>query len=76
MLHVTFPILSMEGNTVCGEITATDDDILECSHNFTVAITSATLGTMFSSPLSDAMITILDNDSKLWNTHQTEIKKC
>ena len=61
---MTFPTSSREGDTVCEEISAIDDSTLECSHNFTVAITNATLGTQFSSPQSEATVTILDNDSK------------
>ena len=64
MLTVTFPVTSMMGDTACADISIIDDDALECSHDFTVAITSATLGTMFSPPLSEATVTILDNDSK------------
>ena len=63
-LQVTFPVSSVEGNTVCGEIEAVDDETLECSHDFTVAIGSATLGTTTGSP-SEAVVTILDNDSEL-----------
>ena len=66
---MSFPKSSMEGDIVCDEIHTIDDNSLECSHNFTVAITSATLDTMFFSPQSEATITILDNDSELQNTH-------
>ena len=64
-LQVTFPVSSVEGDTVCGEIEAVDDDAFECSHDFTVAIGSATLGTTTGSP-SEAVVTILDNDSERW----------
>ena len=62
-LMLTFKVHSVEGDTVCGEIEAVDDDALECSHDFTVAIGSATLGTTTGSP-SEAVVTILDNDSE------------
>ena len=53
----------MEGDTVCGEILTVNDEALECSHDFNVAIVSATLGTTIGTP-SQAVVTILDNDSK------------
>ena len=48
---------------MCGDIVIIDDDALECSQDFTVAIGSATLGTI-TGPWSQAVITIDDNDSK------------
>ena len=67
MLMVTIPASSVVGDTACVDITLIDDTALECTHDFTVAIDSATLGTMFSPPLSEAVVTILDNDSKLYS---------
>ena len=63
MTEVVFPESTMQGETVCGDIIIIDDDVLECSQDFTVAIGSTTLGTV-TGPQSQAVITIEDNDSK------------
>ena len=63
MTEVVFPESSMQGETVCGDIVIIDDNTLEWSQDFTVAIGSASLGTA-TGPQSQAVITIQDNDSK------------
>ena len=63
-VDVLFPITSEMGDTECADISILDDDALECEQDFNVAISSATLGTEFAGPLSQAVVTIEDNDSK------------
>ena len=63
-MEAVFPKSAQVGDIACSEITIIDDYALECSHNFTVAIVGATLGTTFSGPLSQATVTIEDNDGK------------
>ena len=63
MTEVVFPESSMEGDSICAYIVIIDDDALECSQDFTVAIGSTTLGTA-TGPQSQAVVTIVDNDSK------------
>ena len=65
-VEVVFPESAEEGDIACNRIGIIDDKALECTHNFTVAITSATLGTTFSGPQSEATVTIVDNDGE-WN---------
>ena len=67
--EVVFPESSMQGETVCGDIVIIDDDALECSQDFTVAIGSTTLGTI-TGPQSQAVITIEDNDSECVTLYQ------
>ena len=62
-LQVTFPEHSRAGDTVCEQIFTINDQALECTHDFTVRIVGATLGTMIGAP-SEAVISILDNDGK------------
>ena len=69
MTEVVFPESSMQGETVCGDIVIIDDDALECSQDFTVAIGSTTLGTATGTQ-SQAVVTIEDNDSKFLTSFQ------
>ena len=69
MTEVVFSESSMQGESVCGDIVIIDDNALECSQDFTVAIGSTTLGTI-TGPRSQAVITIEDNDSKFLTSYQ------
>ena len=48
MIVVVFPLSSVQGDTVCADVPIMDDNVLECSQDFTVFITSATLATDIS----------------------------
>ena len=68
-VEVQFPPPSQQGDTVCGSIPVSDDTVLQCNRELTVAISGATLGTDISGPNSQAMVTVLDNDGTFckWN---------
>ena len=68
-VEVQFPPPSQQGDTVCGSIPVSDDAVLQCNRELTVAISGATLGTDISGPNSQAMVTVLDNDGTFckWN---------
>ena len=66
MVEVIFPISSVQGDSVCANVTIIDDDALECEQNFTVFISSATLGTDISGQ-PQAVVSIMDNDGKCFD---------
>ena len=63
MIEVVFPISSVQGDSVCANVPILDDDALECEQEFTVFISSATLGTDITGQ-PEADVSIVDNDSK------------
>ena len=63
MIEVIFPISSVQGDSVCTDVIIIDDDALECEQDFTVFISSATLGTD-TSIQPQAVVSIVDNDGK------------
>ena len=64
-VEVVFPESANQGDIACNTIEIVDDIALECTHNLTVVIVNATLGTMFSGSQSEATVTILDNDGRI-----------
>ena len=67
---VTFPTSSTCGATACTNITIRNDEVLECTQEFSVAITSSSLPTLTISSQASATITINDDESEF---HCTEI---
>ena len=63
MIELIFPTSSVQGDSVCTNVTIIDDDVLECEQDFTVFISSATLGTDISEQ-PQAVVSIVDNDGK------------
>ena len=61
IVEVVFPISSVQGDSVCANVTIIDDDVLECREDFTVFVSSATLGTDILGQ-TQAVVSIVDND--------------
>ena len=62
-LTVTFVSGVSPGTTLCTNITIIDDDALEGTHNFTIAIDVNTILYNISTP-SESIITITDNEGQ------------
>ena len=64
-VQAVFPMTAELGDLACVQIPIIDDNILECSQEFTVDIVDATLGTAFVGLQSSATVSITDNDGRL-----------
>ena len=60
---VTFPTSSSCGATACANINIRNDEALECTQEFSVAITSSSLPTLIINSQSSATITINGDES-------------
>lgn len=63
-LNLTFPASSYEGDIACGKISIIQDDNLECTQDFTVNISATSPPIVIDTEYSQAVVTIVDDDSK------------
>ena len=63
--EAVIPPSSTQGDTACADISIINDEVFECTHNFTVALLTATPATDTTGPQAQAVVTIVDDEGTL-----------